>query len=105
MIADVMVHLTGTPDDETRLAAAETVASVFNSHIVGLFLNDLPLLLPEEGGGVDTIELMNRAREAGDEIEQQLATRLSRVRNAWEIHRQDVIGDAAAADEACREAR
>jgi nucleotide-binding universal stress UspA family protein len=106
MIADVMVHLTGTPaGDDTRLAAAETVAGVFNSHIIGLFLNELPLLIPEEGGGVGTIELINRARDAGDEIEQQLVGRLSRLKNAWEIHRHDVIGEAAAADQASREAR
>lgn len=105
MIADVMVHLSGSAADDTRLAAADAIADFFSSQVVGLFINELPLLLPEEGGGVGTVELINRAREAGDEIEQRLAARLSRLERPWELRRHDVVGEAAAAAEACREAR
>jgi hypothetical protein len=70
MIADVMVHLTGSPaDDGTRLNAVEVIASVFDSQIIGLFINQLPLLVPEEGGALDTIELMDRARETWNPVD------------------------------------
>jgi hypothetical protein len=39
MIKDVMVCLEGTAADDMRLAAVESVATLFNSHVIGLFLN------------------------------------------------------------------
>jgi hypothetical protein len=46
MIKDVMVRLDGTRADDARLAAVDQIAENFDSHIVGLFLNVLPLLIP-----------------------------------------------------------
>ena len=44
MIKDVMVRLDGTTADEIRLVAVNEIAELFHSHIVGLFLNVLPVL-------------------------------------------------------------
>jgi nucleotide-binding universal stress UspA family protein len=63
------------------------------------------LLVPEEGGAVDTLELLNRAREAGNMVEQRLGARLSRLQTPCELHRHDVVSEADAADQACLEAR
>ena len=49
MIKDVMVRLDGTAADEVRLSAANDIAEYFESHIIGLFLNVLPLVAPIEG--------------------------------------------------------
>ena len=48
MIKDVLVRLDGTAADEIRLAAVNQVAEAFDSHVIGLFFNVLPVLIPEE---------------------------------------------------------
>lgn len=45
MIKDIAVHLTGSPEDATRLAHAAGVARVFDAHVTGLQLHELPELL------------------------------------------------------------
>src|SRR5258708_36803340 len=77
MIKGVMVRLDGSQDDEIRLAAAEVVVRQFDSQLIGLFINELPLLVPEEGGSVATVELLNRARAIGDKIEADLRLHLA----------------------------
>ena len=42
MIKVVLVRLDGTSGDEFRLAASESLAKLFGSHLVGLILNTLP---------------------------------------------------------------
>jgi nucleotide-binding universal stress UspA family protein len=107
MIKDVMVWLDGSIADEVRLAAAEDIARVFQGHIIGLFLNPLPSLVPAEGdpaGVVREAELMERAREAGDRMEAILGRRLARLNHPVEIRRFDVFADDIA-NIASREAR
>ena len=106
MIKDVMVHLDGTAGDEVRLAAANDIADVFHSHIVGLFLNVLPVLIvPEDGiGSMQSAELLNQARTAGDKVEEKLSQRLTRLQKPVELRRFDILNDTAG-DVAAREAR
>jgi hypothetical protein len=106
MIKDVMVHLDGTTADEMRLAAVNEIAELFHSHIVGLFLNLLPVLIaPEDGiGGIQAAELLNKAREAGDKVEKKLSESLRRLQKPVELRRFDILNDAAG-DVAAREAR
>ena len=107
MIKDVMVWLDGSIADEVRLAAAEDIARVFQGHIIGLFLNPLPSLVPAEGdpaGVVREAELMERAREVGDRMEAMLGRRLARLNHPVEIRRFDVFADDIA-NIASREAR
>jgi nucleotide-binding universal stress UspA family protein len=106
MIKDVMVHLDGTAGDEVRLAAGNDIADVFHSHIVGLFLNVLPVLIvPENGiGSMQSAELLNQARTAGDKVEEKLSQRLTRLQKPVELRRFDILNDTAG-DVAAREAR
>jgi nucleotide-binding universal stress UspA family protein len=107
MIKDVMVRLDGTSADETRLAAAEYISGVFDGHIIGLFLNVLPLIVPAEGDAVavgDSVKSLKHAREAGARLEALLIQRLSRMQKPVDIRRFDVFSDALA-DIAAREAR
>jgi nucleotide-binding universal stress UspA family protein len=106
MIKDVMVWLDGSLSDEVRLAAGAEIARRFESHVIGLFLNALPLPGPVTGdlGALATAELIERAREAGDGMEAKLAKRLELLRRPVEIRRFDVLADDIA-NVAAREAR
>ncbi len=103
MIRDVMVWLDGGISDEIRLAAAAEIVHQLESHVViGLFLNPLPLPGPVEGDA--TAELIDHARETGDQIEASLAKRLQLLDRPVEIRRFDVLTDDIAKI-AAREAR
>jgi nucleotide-binding universal stress UspA family protein len=107
MIKDVMVWLDGSPSDEVRLAAVANIARRFESQVIGLFLNPLPLPGPVDGdvaGVLATAELMDRAREAGDKTEALLAKRLKLLDQPMEIRRFDVLADDIG-NVAAREAR
>jgi nucleotide-binding universal stress UspA family protein len=107
MIKDVMVWLDGSLSDDIRLAAVADIARRFESHVIGLFVNPLPLPVPVDGdlaGALTTAELMERARKAGDTTAQLLARRLNQLERPVEIRRFDLLaGDVA--DVAAREAR
>jgi nucleotide-binding universal stress UspA family protein len=105
MIKDVMVRLDGTAADEVRLSAANDVAEYFESHIIGLFLNVLPLVVPIEGdsaAAVTYVQLLDNAREYGDEIQAKLRKRLDLLQKPVELRRFDVysdtIGETAASE-------
>ena len=103
MIRDVMVWLDGGVSDEIRLAAVADISRRLQPKvIIGLFLNPLPLPGPVEGDA--TAELIDRAREAGDEIEKGLARRLQMLERPVEIRRFDILADDIA-KVATREAR
>jgi nucleotide-binding universal stress UspA family protein len=107
MIKDIMVHLDGTSADERRLAATSSIAILFESHVIGLFLNVLPMVTPAEGdsaGAVMVTDLLEKARQAGNKTEAILVERLSRLNKPVEIRRFDVFQDTIA-DVAAREAR
>jgi nucleotide-binding universal stress UspA family protein len=111
MIKDVMVRLDGTAADEARLAAAEYISGVFDGHIIGIFLNILPLIMPAEGDTVaaaESAKAVQRAREAGDRREAVLIQRLSQLQKPVDIRRFDVfsdtIGDIAAREARCADA-
>ena len=105
MIKDVMVRLDGSAADDVRLGAAKSLAEAFDGQLVALFINVLPHIVPDEGiSTIDSAELINHAREAGDAVEAKLNDRLSRLRKRFELRRFDVFGDIVA-DVAAREAR
>jgi nucleotide-binding universal stress UspA family protein len=106
MIKDVMVRLDGTAADEVRLAAANDIADLFQSQVIGLFLNVLPVVIAAEDGigAIRAAELLQKAREAGDSIEARLTQRLARLQKPMELRRFDILNDAAG-DLAAREAR
>lgn len=105
MIKDVMVRLDGSAADDVRLSAAKTLAETFDGQLIALFINELPRIVPDEGiPVVDSAELTNQARKAGDAIEARLNGRLARVRKRFELRRFDVFSDIVPSV-AAREAR
>lgn len=107
MIKDVMVRLDGTRADDVRLAAVDQIAEHFDSHIVGLFLNVLPLVLPSESNSAAAAEwarVVDRARDAGDKLEAKLRERLARLQKPVELRRFDTFSDTMGKI-AAREAR
>jgi nucleotide-binding universal stress UspA family protein len=107
MIKDVMVRLDGGAGDEIRLAAVKTIAERFESHVIALYFNVLPMIIPSEGedlAAIHSVELIEMARKAGDKTEAVLARNLSRLQFPVELRRFDVFSDALP-DIATREAR
>jgi nucleotide-binding universal stress UspA family protein len=102
MIKDIMVHLDGSADDDLRLSAAASLAHVFDSHIIGLFLNVIPPFFPDQGEV--TAELVDFTREGGADTEAALAAKLAGLGRPAEIRRFDVFSDEIAAT-ATRNAR
>jgi nucleotide-binding universal stress UspA family protein len=106
MIGDVMVWLDGSLADEIRLEAAGTIARHFDSQVVALLLNPLPLLHPAEtpGGTAAQASILEKAREIGDVAEINLVKRLQLLDRPVEIRRFDVLAQDIA-DLAARQAR
>ena len=97
MIKDVMLRLDGTAADEVRLAAVNHIADLFDSRVIGLFINVLPVVIaPEDGiGAARAAELLEAARQAGDKVEARLRERLNRLQKPVELRRFDILSDAA----------
>ena len=104
MIKDVMVRLDGTVADEVRLAAVNVIADLFDSQVIGLFLNILPVVFAAEDGvgAIGAAELLRIARETGDEREAKLRDRLNRLQRPVELRRFDTVSGETVAE---REAR
>jgi nucleotide-binding universal stress UspA family protein len=102
MIKVVVVRLDGTKADEMRLEAIQHMTKLFQPRVIGLFLNQLPLLPPE--AGVTAAEVVEDARKFGDHAQVALAERLARLDTPAELKRVDVFSDALTAL-AVREAR
>lgn len=106
MIKDVMVWVDGSLADEIRLDVAGSIARQFDSQVIALVLNPMPLLGSIEGAAaaVAQAELLEKAREAGDITAAKLVKRLKLLERPAEIRRFDVLANDIA-DIAAREAR
>ena len=107
MIKDIMVWLDGSLADEVRLEATAGVARHFESQVIALILNPIPLAGPIQAdvtGAVAAAELMEKAREAGDITEKKLVKQLKLLDRPVEVRRFDVLADDIA-NIAAREAR
>ncbi|NLS04909.1 universal stress protein [Rhizobium sp. P32RR-XVIII] len=92
MIRVIMVRLDGTPGDKFRLGACESLAKLFDAHVVGLFLNILPEPTLEDTG--TTVEFWTRAldeaRERGKMMQAEFTNRLRDMARSFECRRFDV---------------
>ncbi len=106
MVKDVMVRLDGTAADEVRLAAVNGIADIFDSHIIGLYFNVMPVVVAAEDGvgAIGAAELLQAAKDAGDKVEARLIQRLTRLQKPMELRRFDTV-DNDIADVTYREAR
>jgi nucleotide-binding universal stress UspA family protein len=108
MIKDVMVRLDGTSGDDVRLAAANQIAEIFESHINALLFNVLPSIIPDgfNGFGADqAAKLFDTAKQAGDAIEATVFERLTQLQHPTTLRRFDVIGETDISDTALTLAR
>ena len=92
MIKDIVVHLTGSAEDEVRLAYAEAVARTFTAHLTGLQVHVLPEVIgytdPSASGFLQ--ELLRQSHERAEEISQKLRKRLADFDISRELRRLDV---------------
>jgi nucleotide-binding universal stress UspA family protein len=96
MIKDVMVRLDGTKADDARLAAVDLIAEYFDSYVVGLFLNVLPLPMPPGGNSTlaaESVRLVDKTRAVGDKLEAKLRQHLARLQKPVELRRFDTFSD------------
>ena len=101
MIKDVMVRLDGTSGDDVRLAAANQIPEIFESHITfyltGLFFNVLPP--PPIHDDLDgatasqATKMLDAAKQAVDAIEATVFQRLTQLQQPTNLRRFDVVGD------------
>ncbi|UVK38668.1 universal stress protein [Mesorhizobium sp. AR10] len=98
MIKVVLVRLDGTTSDEFRLAASESLVTLFDAHIVGLFLNVLPEpALAEANVSVEYwTRLLEQARQRGRDMEEDLGKRLRGIAASAELRHFDVYAEEQA---------
>jgi nucleotide-binding universal stress UspA family protein len=97
MIKDVTVYLDGSKADDARLAHAAAIASRFEAHLTGLFLNALPDYAIGGYDGALTAEYIAGMEEdaikAGNDAEPRLAERLAKAAGLSELRRRDLHRD------------
>jgi nucleotide-binding universal stress UspA family protein len=97
MVKDLIVHLDGSPADETCIEQAESIASAFEAHLTGLFTNSLPdygMLTPMDGWAAAAYVLADLEQEAlrtGDATEQRLSLRFKQLGVTNEVRRLDAM--------------
>lgn len=94
MIKDILVRLDGTPQDDIRLAAVDQIATIFQSHITGLYFN---LQSPSSSG--------ESAKENGDAVEAAAMARLTGLQQPTHLRRFDLTGEEDVPDTAMLPAR
>jgi len=85
MPRDLIVHLDGSSEDETRLGHAEAIAKAHGAHVAGLYTNLLPEYFMATGfdpafstvSGI--VELQERLHEEGQRTAQRLRDRLAKL--------------------------
>ena len=81
---DILVHLDGTSEDETRLAHAEALACAFDAHLCGLYTIQLPDIAV---GVMAYAEIEDRLRAEGVIVQKRLAERLNRIGSLNELRK------------------
>jgi nucleotide-binding universal stress UspA family protein len=92
MIKDIVVHLTGSAEDEVRLAYAEPIARSFDAHLTGLQVHSLPEVIGyTDPSGSDFLqELIKQSYEQAEKVSVALRARLSGTDLSRELRRLDV---------------
>ena len=90
-IADIVVHVDGSDEDEPRLAWAESIAVAADAHVTAFMTNEVPIspLLLHPGGEFVLAEIWKQARKTGDQVEVQLTTRMTLLEPLNSLRRSD----------------
>ena len=93
MIKDIVVQLTGSAEDDVRLAYATEIARSFTAHLTGLQLHVLPEVLTttDPGGFGFPQQLIAESEARADAVGEKLKQRLSGADIVQELRRLDVL--------------
>jgi nucleotide-binding universal stress UspA family protein len=96
MIKDIVVHLTGSEEDEVRLGYAESLSERFEAHLTGLYVHMLPQVIGVDPAGVIAMQDWFEQSDAqADNIFKRLQERFDRFRMPHEVRRFDVFSEPA----------
>jgi len=103
VIKDIVVHLTGSQEDEVRLAYAEAIGARFDAHLTGLYAHILPEVIGGDGVALIAMEpLIEQSNEQADATLDRLVQRFDRLTMPHEVRRLDAFsgmaGDALAVE-------
>jgi nucleotide-binding universal stress UspA family protein len=90
VIKHILLRIEEADPDFVTLDAAAELASLFNAHVTGLFLNVIPSLISETH---ESLQIIAAARLSSDEIEDRLRQRVEGVGQTQEIRRFEVFSD------------
>lgn len=93
MIKDIVVHLTGSDEDNVRLAYAEPIARSFTAHLTGLQVHSMPEVIgyTDPNGSAFLQALINESFAQADAISEKLRQRLAGSDIALELRRLDLL--------------
>jgi nucleotide-binding universal stress UspA family protein len=98
MIKDIVVQLTGSNEDDVRLAYAKDIARGFTAHLTGIHLHVLPELLSvtDPSGSAFLQKLIEESNAGADKVEEKLKSKFDSFDVSRELRRLDVLpGEAA----------
>ncbi|HTN60326.1 MAG TPA: universal stress protein [Devosia sp.] len=96
MIKDIVVHLTGSEEDEVRLAYAETLSERFEAHLTGLYVHMLPEVIGADPAGVIGMgEWFEQSDVQAQETFTRLKARFERLSMPHEVRQFDVFSGTA----------
>lgn len=104
MIKDIVVHLTGSEEDDIRLAYAEPIARSFDAHLTGLQVHVLPNLISytDPSGSAFLQDLLAQSHTAAQKVTDSLRAKLDGFTVSHDLRRLDVypptVGEALAAE-------
>jgi nucleotide-binding universal stress UspA family protein len=93
MIKDIVVHLTGSEEDNVRLAFAEPIARSFDAHLTGLQVHSMPEIIgyTDPSGSAFLQQLLEESHKRADEVTAKLNKKLADVDFSRELRRLDVL--------------
>lgn len=96
LIKDIMVHLTGSQEDEIRLAYAETLSERFEAHLTGLYVHMLPDVVCADPAGMVGMDVwFEESNVQAKEAYKRLEGRFERFRLPHDVRQLDVFSATA----------
>lgn len=96
MIKDIVVHLTGSQEDEIRLAYAETLSECFEAHLTGLYVHMLPEVVGADPAGMVGMDVwFEESNAQAEQTYKRLGERFERLRLPHDVRQLDVFSGTA----------
>lgn len=108
MFKNIVVHLSGSDEDDARLSHAAQLAQMYTSHVTGVFVHEMPetIVFSEPAATAAIKEMYDESRKRADTVAESLAPKLEKLGVASELRRLEATagrtGEVLAA--ACRAA-